>query len=331
MAFFNPLGSSHGPLPGRIDALMRMCAMPVAPFLAYLVGMVLGLEGGQVTQSVLWLLPPTILVWGVIYPPVLIHYLHRQSLRTVPHEPAGLRLGRILKMPWRIAISVMAGSYTFGACFFCTGVCLWFDKSLWLVVGGTLIGLSVGLLLAFPAGITIERWVLPLALEEQGRHPHLRVVGGGFFWLRQSWFLPYAFVVCVLSLMVLGGLTVAVQTDNVQRRYIEEFQAAGQHQAAYMIESLGTSLLSELSFPIAVLAFLLLALATLSAWMLARRQERGSLAVLQAIEGLSMGRVRPPHWVSTDEVGDLAFGLNAVVLQLSALPRALQQIGRAHV
>ena len=120
--------------------------------------------------------------------------------------------------------------------------------------------------------------------------------------MRQSWFLPYAFAVCVLSLIVLGGLTVAVQTDNVQRRYIEEFQAAGQHQAAYMIESLGTSLLSELSFPIAVLAFLLLALATLSAWMLARRQERGSLAVLQAIEGLSMGRVRPPHWVSTDEV-----------------------------
>ncbi|OJH42325.1 methyl-accepting chemotaxis protein [Cystobacter ferrugineus] len=325
MAFFNPLSSSNRSLPGRIDALMRACAMPLAPFLAYLVGMMLGLQGEQVVQSVLWLLPPTILLFGVLYPPLTIHYLHRDAVRVIPGEPQGLRLGRLLQMPWRIAIYVMAGSYTFGACFFCTGVCLLFDKSLWLVLWGSLIGLSVGLLLAFPAGITIERWTQPLALEEQGRHPHLRVVGGGFFWLRQSWFLPYAFAVCVLSLIVLGGLTVAVQMSNVQNRYIEDLQAVGQHQAAYMLEGLGAALLSELSIPVAVLVIMLLTLATLSAWMLARRQEQGSLAVLEAIEGLSVGKVRPAQWVSSDEIGDLAFGLNAVVLQLSALPRALQQ------
>nr|QKW93642.1 methyl-accepting chemotaxis sensory transducer [Cystobacter sp.] len=325
MAFLNPMSSSHRSLPGRIDALLRSCAMPLAPFLAYLVGMVLGLQGNQLSQSVLWLLPPTILVWGVLYPPLLIHYLHNSAIQSIPGEPPGMRLGRLLKLPWRIAIYVMPGSYVFGAIFFCTGVCLWFEKSLWLVVWGTAIALSLSLLLAFPAGIVIERWVQPLALEEQARHPHLRVVGGGFFWVRQSWFLPYAFVMCVLSLIVLGGLTVAVQTGNVQRRYIEDLQAAGQHQAAFMLEGLGSSLLSELSIPVAVLAIFLLTLATVSAWMLARRQEQGSLAVLQAIEGLSVGKVRPPQWVSTDEIGDLAFGLNAVVLQLSALPRTLQQ------
>ncbi|WNG50844.1 methyl-accepting chemotaxis protein [Archangium minus] len=325
MALSNPMSSSHRSLPGRIDALLRSCAMPLAPFLAYLVGMVLGLQGDQLSQSVLWLLPPTILVWGVLYPPLLIHYLHNSAIQPLPGEPPGLRLGRLLKLPWRIAFYVLPGSYAFGAIFFCTGVCLWFDKSLWLVVWGTAIALSLSLLLSFPAGIVIERWIQPLALEEQASHPHLRVVGGGFFWVRQSWFLPYAFVVCVLSLIVLGGLTVAVQTGNVQRRYIEDLQAAGQHQAAFMLEGLGASLLSELSIPVAVLAVFLLTLATVSAWMLARRQEQGSLAVLQAIEGLSVGKVRPPQWVSTDEIGDLAFGLNAVVLQLSALPRTLQQ------
>jgi methyl-accepting chemotaxis protein len=325
MAFSNPMSSSTRSLPGRIDALMRSCAMPLAPFLAYLVGMVLGLQGEQVPRSILWLLPPTIIVWGVLYPPLLINYIHKSALRVRPGEPPGMRLGRILKMPWRIAFYVMVGSYTFGAFSFCTGVCLWFDKSLWLVLWGGLIGLSVGLLLTFPAGITIERWVQPLALEEQGRHPHLRVVGGGFFWLRQSWFLPYAFIVFVLSLSILGGVTVGVQTTNVQRRYIQDMEATGQHQAAAMLEGLGSSLLSELSIPVAVLALLLLTLATVSAWMLARRQERGSLAVLQAIEGLSVGKVRPPQWVSTDEIGDLSFGLNAITLQLSALPRTLQQ------
>jgi methyl-accepting chemotaxis protein len=325
MAFFNSMSSGTRSLPGRIDALLRTCAMPLAPFLAYFVGMVLGLQGEQVSRSVLWLLPPVILVWGILYPPLLIKHLHDRAVRVEPDEPPGVRLGRILKMPWRIAFYVMPGSYTFGAICFCTSVCVWFDKSLWLVVWGTAIALSVGLLLAFPAGIAIERWVQPLALEEQERHPHLRVVGGGFFWVRQSWFLPYAFIVCLLSLIVLGGVAVGVQTTNVQRRYIVDLEATGQHQAAAMLEGLGTSLLSELSIPVAVLAVLLLTLATVSAWMLARRQERGSLAVLRAIEGLSVGKVRPPQWVSTDEIGDLAFGLNAIILQLSALPRTLQQ------
>ena len=325
MAFINPLSSSTRSLPGRIDALLRMCAMPLAPFLAYLVGMVLGLQGDQVSQSILWLLPPTIIVWGMLYPPLLIGYLHRSAVRSEPGERPGMRLARILKMPWRIAFYVMVGSYTFGAAFFCTGVCLWFDKSLWLVVGGSAIGLSVGMLLVFPAGITIERWVQPLALEEQGRHPHLRVVSGGLFWLRQSWFLPYAFAVCVLSLIILGSLTVAVQTRNVQRRYIQDLEANGQQEAAAMLEGLASSILSELSIPVALLAVLLLTIAIVSAWMLARRQERGSRAVLHAIEGLSVGKVRPSQWVSTDEIGDLAFGLNSVILQLSALPRALQQ------
>src|SRR6218665_3563832 len=312
MASSPPLSNNPQSLAGSIDARLRLCAMPPAPFVCYMLGMVLGLRGEQATQSVLWFALPTILIFGVAYPPLLIRYLCRRTMQSDPGEPTGMRLGRLLQMPWRIAFYVMAGSYTFGACFFCSMVCLKFDKSPWLVLGGSAIGLSVGLLIAFPAGMIIERLALPAAIEEQARQPHLHVVGGGFFWMRQSWFLPYAFAVCVLSLIVLGGLTVAVQLW-------------GQHEAAYMLEGLGTSLLSELSFPVAVLAVMLLALATLSAWMLARRQERGSLAVLQAIEGLSVGRVRTPQWVSTDEVGDLAFGLNAVVLQLSALPRALQQ------
>jgi methyl-accepting chemotaxis protein len=323
MAFFKT--SSNRSLPSRIDALMRACAMPLAPFVAYLLGMVLGLKGDEVSSSVLWLLPPTILVWGVIYPLLVIHSFHRSALRVHPGEPAGLRLARLLKMPWQIAFYVMTGSYTFGALFFSACVSLWFHKSLAQALWGSAIGLAVGLLLALPAGITIERWVQPLVLEEQSRHPHLRVMGSGFFWVRQSWFLPYTFVVSILSLVTLGGVAVAVQSANVQHRFIQNLQAAGQYEAAAMLEGLSSSLLAELSTPVAVLVLLLLSLATISAWLLARRQEQGSQAVLQGIEGLSVGKVRPPQWVSTDEIGDLAFGLNAVVLQLSALPRTLQQ------
>nr|AYM53730.1 methyl-accepting chemotaxis protein [Archangium gephyra] len=323
MALFK--SSSNSSLPSRIDALMRACALPLAPFVAYLLGMVLGLEGDQVSRALFWLLPPTLLLFAILCPLIIINTFVSTALRVNPGERPGLRLVRILKLPWRLAFYNLVGTYAAGAAFFSTGVCLWFGKALKLAVWGGLVGLAVGVLLAFPAGIVIERWVQPLALEEQQRHPHLRVISGGFFWVRQSWFLPYAFAVCVLSLIVLGGVAVAVQSNNVQRRYIEDLQAAGQHQAALMMEGMSSSLLEELSVPVAVLALLLLTIPTVSAWMLARRQERGSLSVLEAIEGLSVGKVRPPQWVSTDEIGDLAFGLNSIVLQLSALPRNLQQ------
>jgi methyl-accepting chemotaxis protein len=312
-------------LPNRIDAVMRACALPLAPFVAYLLGMVLGLEGDQVSRALLWLLPPTLVLFAVLCPLSIIHFSVRAALRFNPGEQPGLRLVRLLKLPWRLAVFNLVGTYAAGATFFSTCVCLWFGKDLKLAVWGGLVGLAVGLLLTFPAGISIERLVQPLALEEQQRHPRLRLSSGGFFWVRQSWFLPYAFAVCVLSLMVLGGVAVAVQSNNVQRRYIEELQAAGQHQAALMMGGMSSSLYEELSIPIAVLALLLLTIPTVSAWMLARRQERGSRSVLEAIEGLSVGKVRPPQWVSSDEIGDLAFGLNSIVLQLSALPRTLQQ------
>ncbi|MFL5359155.1 methyl-accepting chemotaxis protein [Archangium sp.] len=325
MAFFQSSSSSNRSLPSRIDALMRACALPLAPFVAYLLGMVLGLQGDEVSRALIFLLPPTLVLFAVLCPLIIINHLVREALRETPGEQPGMRLVRLLKLPWRLAFYNLVGTYAAGAAFFSTSVCLWFGKDLKLAVWGGAVGLAVGLLLAFPAGIIIERWVQPMALEEQRRYPHLRVLSGGFFWVRQSWFLPYAFAVSVLSLIVLGGVTVIVQTNNLQRRYVEDLQAAGQQQAAIMMEGMSSSLLSELSLPVAVLTLLVLTIPTLSAWMLARRQERGSLAVLAAIEGLSVGKVRPPLWVSTDEIGDLAFGLNSIILQLSALPRALQQ------
>ncbi|HSP80977.1 MAG TPA: methyl-accepting chemotaxis protein, partial [Myxococcaceae bacterium] len=62
----------------------------------------------------------------------------------------------------------------------------------------------------------------------------------------------------------------------------------------------------------------------LTYWMLARRQAEGAQAVQAAIEGLASGRVVAPAWVSTDEMGDLASGMNRVLERLRQLPRMLQ-------
>jgi methyl-accepting chemotaxis protein len=325
MASLNPLSSAH-PLAKRIFMLFQVCAMPIAPFAAYLLGLVLELKGDEVMRSLVWLLPVTIAIYGNLYPYLLIRYLLSRATRSLPGETPSARLIRLFKTPWRIATIGMTGSYGFGACFFSGMVCLWFDKDLVHGLMGTGIGLVIGLLLSIPVFILVERWMMPLVIEEQERQPELRIIGSDFSWVRQSWFLPYTFIVCVLSLVLMGGTAVGVQTATVQRLMAQQMLDANQPRAAEIVQNLTHSLLAELSVPVAALLVILLSLSTISAWMMARRLEQGSLAVLRAIEGISVGRVQPSRWASTDELGDLAFGLNAIVAQLGAIPRSLQSL-----
>jgi methyl-accepting chemotaxis protein len=116
-----------------------------------------------------------------------------------------------------------------------------------------------------------------------------------------------------------------MQSNANNQAAAQQMANAGQGPAATMVQELASTLLSELSLPIAMLLAMLLPLSILTAWMLARRQERGTQAVFRAIESLTLGQVHPPQWSSSDELGDLAFGLTAITRQLSALPKALQR------
>ncbi len=323
MALFNPL-SSDRPLPKRIFMLFQVFAAPIAPFGAYLVGMILGLKGEQALRSVVLFIPPAILIFGNLYPHFLINAVYRRATQDRPDDTPGKKLGRLMKMPWRIAVWGMLGSYALGAPAFTAATCLTFGTSPWRIPLGTAIGTAIGLLLAGPIFIIAERWTMPLVLAEQERHPHLQVRGRGFFWVRQSWFLPYSFAVCILSIVVLGGMAVGVQANVVERQLAASMEAAGQVQAAAMMEQMTYLLLSQLSFPIILLLVVMLSLSTFTAWMLARRQERGAQAVLRAIEGISVGKVLRPEWASPDEIGDLAFGLTSITRQLSVIPKTLQ-------
>ncbi|HSP80016.1 MAG TPA: hypothetical protein VLQ93_15915, partial [Myxococcaceae bacterium] len=154
MVSINPL-SSNQPLARRIFMLFQVCAMPISPFGAYLVGLVLELEGDEVLRSLVWLLPVAIAIFGNLYPYLLIRYLLERAHRLLPGETPSARLVRLFKTPWRIATIGMTGSYGFGACFFSGAVCLWFDKSLWHGVMGSGIGLIIGLLLSIPVFIIV--------------------------------------------------------------------------------------------------------------------------------------------------------------------------------
>ena len=314
-----------GGLVGRILLLDELLSVPVTPVAAYLFGLTLGLDAEQASWALLVALPPVILVVGLGVPYAAIRLLVGRAFARIPGEPPGARLGRLLELPWRITLGALQIGWVLGGMAFSLLVCVSFDKDPRLVLVGGGIGLCVSTLLSLPMGLTIERWLLPHVIEardELGQEPP---GGHGFFRPRQSWFLPATFAASLISTLILCGIVVTAKTTGFQARLIEDMKQLGELRAAQRLEGLTAALIADLGLPLLLVAGMLLCLPTLSAWMLARRQERGSLSVLQAIEGLSVGKVRPPQWVSTDEIGDLAFGLNSVVLQLSALPRALQQ------
>jgi methyl-accepting chemotaxis protein len=319
-------GKGHaGGLVGRILLLDELLSVPVTPVAAYLFGLTLGLSGEQASWALFIALPPVILVVGLGVPFASIHWLAGQAFTQRPGEPRGAKLNRLLELPWRITTSALQLGWVLGGMVFSLLVCLWFGKDLRLVLVGGGIGLCMSLLLSLPMGLIIERWLLPHVLKERDELGELPPSGSGVFWPRQSWFLPATFAAALVSTLILCAILVTTKTSGFQARLVEEMRLMGELRAAQRLEGLTASLLSEFGLPLMLVAGMLLCLPTLSAWMLARRQERGARAVMNAIADLSTGKLTAPQWVSTDEMGDLSQGLHQVLKQLRAIPMTLQR------
>ncbi|MBJ6761160.1 methyl-accepting chemotaxis protein [Myxococcaceae bacterium JPH2] len=298
--------------------------LPVAPVAAYLNGMTMGVAGRDGVLAVAVVLPPIVVLLGLLYPYVALRALLTHALRTRASDAPGARLERILRLPWRAAVASSCVAWTLGGFFFSLPVCLWFQKDLFRVGVGTLIGLACGVVLGFPICITLERALLPLALAEQRRQPELVLTGQGLSWPRLAWFLPFTFVGSTLSTLMLSGCVVVMKLLHLRDTLMAQMVADGAHRSAARVLELGDALASELGWALAWVGGILLLLPTATTWLLARRQASAAGAVRTAIESLAAGRAQAPAWVSTDEIGDLAAGMNAVLAKLRRLPRALQ-------
>jgi methyl-accepting chemotaxis protein len=315
-----------GGLVGRILLLDELLSVPVTPVAAYLFGLTLGLDSEQASWALLVALPPVILVVGLGVPFAAIRLLVGRAFARNPGEPPEARLNRLLELPWRITLGALQIGWVLGGMAFSLLVCVSFNKEPGLVLVGGGIGLCVSTLLSLPMGLTIERWLLPHVLEARDELGQVPPSGGhGFFRPRQSWFLPATFAASLISTLLLCGIVVMTKTTGFQARLVGEMRSIGELRAAQRLEGLTAALIADLGLPLLLVAGMLLCLPTLSAWMLARRQERGAKAVMHAIAQLSTGRLMMPQWVSTDEIGDLAQGLHEVLKQLRAIPLTLQQ------
>ncbi|WP_224372231.1 methyl-accepting chemotaxis protein [Hyalangium versicolor] len=297
----------------------------LAPILicAYLIAMAVGVPSSEALAPVVQYMVPIAAVCCLGYPYVALRYLASESLRHLPGDAPGDRLRRILRMPWRASFYISYVAWTVGGFTFALIVSLVYDKGPVRVLLGTLIAFFFGVVVSFPFGISLEKMGLAQAMEERKAHQSLVLQGAGPFWPRQTWFLPFTFVASIIATLMLCSCVVVVKLLGLRDALHAQLVAEGATQSAQTIQNLSGSMFSDLAFVLPWVAVLALILPTITAWMLARRQAQGASAVGKAIEGLAVGRISSPEWVSTDEMGDLAFALNSVLSKLRQIPETL--------
>jgi methyl-accepting chemotaxis protein len=302
---------------------------------AYLIALSMGLNSEEGLWATTRIAPALILFFGTVYPYAALRLLASRALRHRPGDAPGERLGRILRLPWQSTIFTTYAAWTLGGLCFSIPVCLQFDKEVLRVVLGSTVAFCFGVVMSFPIALSLEKQLAPLAMEEQRLHPGVTPKGGGFFWPRQSWFLPFTFVASIVSTLLLSGCVMTVKMLGLRDTLRLELKDQGAISTSQLLDSLGGSLVTELLGSMAWVAGLVLILPTITTYMLARRQAQGTGAVGVAIEALAHGRTQSPEWVSTDEIGTLASGMNAVLAKLRQLPLALQasaaQLGDAGI
>jgi methyl-accepting chemotaxis protein len=162
----------------------------------------------------------------------------------------------------------------------------------------------------------VEEDLRPLAIAELDRHPGAAPRGGGFFWPRQRWYLPYAFGVAILSLLVFSGLLVYARYRDAAAAVVHD--VAGRSGAA-VAETLRLQLdghAAAAAVPVVVVAIVLLAAFGLTGVLLARRQSFAAIAVEASLRSMASGKPEAPRWASTDEAGDLATATGAISAEL---------------
>jgi len=300
---------------------------------AYLIALSMGLNSEEGLWATSRIAPALIFFFGTIYPYAALRVLASRALRHRPGDAPGERLGRILRLPWQSTLFTTYAAWTLGGLCFSIPVCLQFDKEVLRVMLGSTIAFCFGVVMSFPIALSLEKQLVPLALEEQRLHPGVTPRGGGFFWPRQAWFLPFTFVASIVSTLLLSGCVMTVKMLGLRDTLRVELAQQGTISSSQLLDALGSSLVTEMLGSMAWVAGLVLILPTITTYMLARRQAQGTGAVGVAIDALAHGRTRSPEWVSTDEIGTLASGMNAVLAKLRELPMTLQasatQLGNA--
>jgi methyl-accepting chemotaxis protein len=289
-------------------------AIPTALLGAYVFSVFEGIGGERVGRSLALVIPAFVLSAALQW--FVSRALVRRAMAVLPGDVDGGRLVRLLELPRRIDVFSNMIAWVAGAIIYGIFWRLQFGGG-WSVVF-VAAGLAV-LVTLFPGLILvmlIEEDVRPYALEEFQRTPRASIGRGGFFWTRQSWALPYAFGVALVSLISLTSMVVYAGWKQgitaMQQDFLDNEMSAAQGFATMRV----TRIFESIGIPAAIITGVLLVGFALVGFRMARRQSRAAAEVEGALASMAAGAPTLPRWVGTDEIGDLSAGTAIIALEM---------------
>ncbi|HEX8818806.1 MAG TPA: methyl-accepting chemotaxis protein [Archangium sp.] len=299
-----------------------------SPSLVYLLAIILGYNAEEARVLVGYVTIPVLMPFlGAIIPYFSLRRVVNRAYSNLPGDPPEGRLVRILEIPGNIEVT-MAVMNVVGVAIILGVSVLKFNKgmgtALWALVNYSLLVLLLHTL----ERRAFEDTLRPYALEESKRVPNIMLRRSGFLWPRQAWLMPYTsglFVACTLATAVSilgfkGQDAYAALIDQINHAPVGTTPA----QFVQMARDTVGQLAGSLVLPVSLVGGYLVIAASLTAWLMARAQMRGSKSVQESLEGLAQGKPRLPEWVSTDEIGDMAAAATRVFAQLRSFSLALK-------
>lgn len=303
-----------------VNTQIRAAVLP-AFAITYLGVLVLGVSRADLLKTFGALLPGFLVTMGIPLP-VAVGQL-RSALRQRVDDRPGDRLRRLLELPRRIEFATVS-LWLMGAMVSFFVICVWLHLSLLLLIPTGLLSVCYSLLGGVWVSLGIEAVIQVEAVAEFHRAPAVTVRGEGLLWRRQSWFLVY---VCALSI-----LTTLLSTWILSLRFLLLTASRAvavlprMEDRARWLAHLHGNFQMWFSFGV------LLVFAVFSSLFVARRVARyarqGTEALTRSVAGIAKGKPALPQWVSTDELGDLAFALAGTFPQLQSLGSALRGSAR---
>ncbi|HZH74555.1 MAG TPA: methyl-accepting chemotaxis protein, partial [Archangium sp.] len=286
----------------------------------------MGLNKQESITILLYVVPVAAVLFTAVVPYLIIRRAVWRAFSELPGDGPSSRLERILKVPTIVAATLIVCT-PFGVSLIVGSSVILFGRNpliiLWSVIT---VALHV-MLMMMVEQIAVERQFSPYAIREFHRTGGVSPKGQGLLWPRQSWYLPYAFAVFVACTLATTLTVVGRQGYDMFTFLMEQSQTQSMNAALFkqiLQESVSTVLRNSI-LPITVLGGYLVGIATVTAWLLARRQREGAQSVQGTLEGLANGNPQLPNWISTDEIGDLAAASARVFEQLRSFSLSLRE------
>jgi len=289
-----------------------LTSVPSSLVVGYLIGLLLGFDDATIFRAVLLVLMPMVTV------AMAAEYGFATLIvsRALGDPDPRRRLSLLLELPRRVEVFPYTLGWTVGGAAYAIGAALVYGAPLERFWMGSIAGFFAALFLGPMLMVMCEEQVRPAALALALGDPRLRGAGSGMLWVRQRWYLPYAFAVALLTLVAFAGVAVVTKFQRASAQMLDRLAAGDAAAAREVVTSELARFQVEAGLPVLVILALLLLAFGLTGFMLARRQARAAAEVEAALRSMAAGSPELPRWVASDELGDLAGATAGIALEM---------------